>query len=170
MRVNTVEIRNSSMDLPAIRRKNTRRTLASANLKRPPRPDSPSLPQIRASSSITMTRKNPITIMEENLTNDRETPGIFRSDLNLLKSSKQVVRDRKRNSTIMDRYASTKYISQAINADEDGNFGETMDQLGSKYDAKLLRLPSVNRTSRRSECQEVVDENDEDGLSSEDRS
>jgi hypothetical protein len=108
-----------------------------------------------------MHSKTPISIMEDNLIGERETPGSFRTDLNLLKSSKQVMRERKRKSTIMDHYESTKYITQAIDADEGGNFGETMDQLGSKHYAKLLGLPSIAKTPRVSECQEVVDENDE---------
>jgi hypothetical protein len=74
-----------------------------------------------------MNSKSPTPITEENSKNDRVTAGLFESTLNLLKPSKQVLLDRKRNSTIMEKYASKKFISQAIDADEDGNFGETMD-------------------------------------------
>jgi hypothetical protein len=97
-------------------RKNTR-TLASANIKRLPSTDSLKLPQIRASSSIIMNRKIQMPVTEENTNNDRENARLFEGCLNLLKPSKQVRRDRKRKSTLMDTFANKKFISQAIDAD-----------------------------------------------------
>jgi hypothetical protein len=93
-------------------RKNTR-TLASANIRRQPSTDSLKLPQIRASSSIIMNRKIPMQVTEENSNNDRENAGLFEGCLNLLKPSKQVRREGKRKSTLMDTFANKKFISQA---------------------------------------------------------
>jgi hypothetical protein len=149
------------MGVPMNRRKNTRRTLVSANIKRPPSEDSLKLPQIRASSSIIINRKSPMPINEENSNTDRETAGLFESNLNLLKPSGQVRQDRRRNSTKMDLYASKRYISMAIDADEDGNFGETMDKLGPSYNKRLMRLPSIHQSGKVPAYKVVVDENDE---------
>jgi hypothetical protein len=165
-RVNTQKLRNLSMGFPSNPRKNTR-TLASANIKRQPSTDSLKLPQIRASSSIIMNRKIQMPVTEENTNNDRENARLFEGCLNLLKPSKQVRRDRKRKSTLMDTFANKKFISQAIDADEE------MDSLGPSYNKILLKLPRIHESPKSSTIKDMVDENDEiyeDDLGTENRS
>jgi hypothetical protein len=55
----------------------------------------------------------------------------------------------------MDTFANKKFISQAIDADEE------MEKLGPSYNKKLMRLPRIHESPKDSAYKEVVDKNDE---------